>query len=81
MEEVLAVAFSPDGHMVLTGSRYKRARLWEAPTAKPTPAEAQPGSWHHCHVKIVQCLCEDGLRKAQSESGNSTNGFRPNQFS
>jgi hypothetical protein len=32
-------------------------------------------------AKIVQCLCEDGLRKAQSESGSFTNGFRLNHFS
>src|SRR5262249_28077534 len=33
-EGVLAVAFSPDGKKVLTGSRDKTARLWDATTGK-----------------------------------------------
>ena len=32
---VMAVAFSPDGKLILTGSRDQTARLWEAGTGKP----------------------------------------------
>ena len=35
MIEVLAVAISPDGHTLLTGSKDKTARLWNAFTGLP----------------------------------------------
>ena len=34
--EVEAVAFSPDGKIIITGSRDKTARLWDAATGQPT---------------------------------------------
>jgi WD40 repeat protein len=34
--EVHAVAFSPDGQFILTGSSDRMARLWEAPSATPS---------------------------------------------
>jgi len=37
-DEVLAVAFSPDGKILLTGSRDEKARLWDAATGSPIGA-------------------------------------------
>ena len=40
----MAVAFSPDGKTVLTGSDDKTARLWDAATGQPVgPPLAAPG--------------------------------------
>ena len=44
---VRAVAFSPDGKTVLTGSEDKTARLWESATGQPLglPWPIKAGSW------------------------------------
>jgi WD40 repeat protein/tetratricopeptide (TPR) repeat protein/tRNA A-37 threonylcarbamoyl transferase component Bud32 len=41
-EEVLAVAFSPDGRKIVTGDAEKTARLWDATTGQPLGEPFQP---------------------------------------
>jgi eukaryotic-like serine/threonine-protein kinase len=48
-KRIRAVAFSPDGKIVLTGSEDKTARLWEATTGRPI---GQP-LYHHAEVSAV----------------------------
>jgi WD40 repeat protein/tRNA A-37 threonylcarbamoyl transferase component Bud32 len=44
-DEVEAVAFSPDGKTVLTGSRENTARLWNAATGKPLGPPLKHKNW------------------------------------
>ncbi len=53
--EVSAVAFSPDGKTVLTGSRKSTAQLWEASTGKPLGA-----SWQHERSVVAVAFSPDG---------------------
>src|SRR5262245_55740748 len=41
--KVQAVAFSPDGHTILTGSRDNTARLWDARTGAPVGKPMEHG--------------------------------------
>ena len=45
---VLSVAFSPDGHYVLTGSADNTARLWEAETGIELRTFEGHGAWIAC---------------------------------
>jgi WD40 repeat protein/tetratricopeptide (TPR) repeat protein len=44
-DEVLAVAFSPDGSKILTGGADKTAMLWDATTGEPLGKPLQPPKW------------------------------------
>jgi eukaryotic-like serine/threonine-protein kinase len=44
-DAVLAVAFSPDGQTLLTGSRDKTARLWDTGTGKPVGPPLMHQDW------------------------------------
>jgi hypothetical protein len=61
---VSAVAFSPDGRTVLTGSADKTARLWEVP--QPAPNEpARLNAW--VHVRTGKTMEKGVLRQLSQQ--------------
>jgi len=63
---VVALAYSPDGKVVLTGSKDNTARLWEVATGKPIGAPLQ----HQVPVRAV-AWSPDGKRVLTGSAGDS----------
>jgi WD40 repeat protein len=69
-ETVTAVAFRPDGQMLVTGGRDQTARLWSVPKGKPLGAPLT----HSGMVSGVR-FTPDGRHLATAQSGDNSGGL------
>src|SRR4029453_4246685 len=59
-DRVLAVAFSPDGQLMLTGSRDKTARLWEGASGKAVATFFEDAGSRNTSYVLAVAFSPDG---------------------
>ncbi|WP_229703533.1 WD40 repeat domain-containing protein [Streptomyces albiflavescens] len=66
LDSVFAVAFSPDSHLLATGSRTGTVRLWNPTTRQPI---GEPLTGHQVPVLAVAFSPDDALLATGSDDG------------